>query len=119
MSSGPALEAAPLTDKPPKILFPSESQVSVMEMAIGVTLSRGCVDRGGNALKVHSYTHILQAGVFRGLGSWLRRPGLMARNGGHDGSIRVSQIGPGGGSGTPEDDGTGPAGTPPATPFHP
>ncbi|KAJ4924379.1 hypothetical protein JOQ06_000619, partial [Pogonophryne albipinna] len=27
-------EQAPLTDKPPKILFPSESQVSVIEMVI-------------------------------------------------------------------------------------
>lgn len=26
---------APLTDKPPKILFPSESQMSIIEMAIG------------------------------------------------------------------------------------
>lgn len=29
------LSAAPLTDKPPKILSPSESQMSIIEMAIG------------------------------------------------------------------------------------
>lgn len=29
------LFTAPLTDKPPKILFPSESQMSIIEMAIG------------------------------------------------------------------------------------
>ncbi|KAF3857235.1 hypothetical protein F7725_009094 [Dissostichus mawsoni] len=33
---------APLTDKPPKILFPSESQVSVIEMAIGSPLNLTC-----------------------------------------------------------------------------
>lgn len=30
-----SLFTAPLTDKPPKILFPSESQMSIIEMAIG------------------------------------------------------------------------------------
>uniref|UniRef100_A0A1A8MS09 Interleukin 1 receptor accessory protein-like 1 n=1 Tax=Nothobranchius pienaari TaxID=704102 RepID=A0A1A8MS09_9TELE len=33
---------APLTDKPPKILFPSESQMSVMEMALGSPVNLTC-----------------------------------------------------------------------------
>ncbi|CAL8288947.1 unnamed protein product [Lota lota] len=33
---------APLTDKPPKILFPSENQVSVMEMTIGSPVNLTC-----------------------------------------------------------------------------
>uniref|UniRef100_A0A8C4IKG1 Interleukin-1 receptor accessory protein-like 1 n=1 Tax=Dicentrarchus labrax TaxID=13489 RepID=A0A8C4IKG1_DICLA len=33
---------APLTDKPPKILFPSESQMSVIEMAIGTPVNLTC-----------------------------------------------------------------------------
>ncbi|XP_070711735.1 interleukin-1 receptor accessory protein-like 1 [Pempheris klunzingeri] len=33
---------APLTDKPPKILFPSENQISVMEMAIGSPVNLTC-----------------------------------------------------------------------------
>ncbi|XP_029925162.1 interleukin-1 receptor accessory protein-like 1 isoform X4 [Myripristis murdjan] len=33
---------APLTDKPPKILYPSESQISVMEMAIGNPVNLTC-----------------------------------------------------------------------------
>ena len=35
LSLSARLFTAPLTDKPPKILFPSESQMSVIEMAIG------------------------------------------------------------------------------------
>lgn len=35
LSLSVCLFTAPLTDKPPKILFPSESQMSVIEMAIG------------------------------------------------------------------------------------
>ncbi|KAM6893720.1 interleukin-1 receptor accessory protein-like 1 isoform 2-T2 [Xenentodon cancila] len=33
---------APLTDKPPKILFPSENQMSIVEMAIGSPLNLTC-----------------------------------------------------------------------------
>uniref|UniRef100_A0A8C4ZCY9 Interleukin 1 receptor accessory protein-like 1 n=1 Tax=Gadus morhua TaxID=8049 RepID=A0A8C4ZCY9_GADMO len=33
---------APLTDKPPKILFPSENQVSIMEMTIGSPVNLTC-----------------------------------------------------------------------------
>uniref|UniRef100_A0AAQ6A4G6 X-linked interleukin-1 receptor accessory protein-like 1 n=1 Tax=Amphiprion ocellaris TaxID=80972 RepID=A0AAQ6A4G6_AMPOC len=33
---------APLTDKPPKILFPSESQMSIIEMAIGSPVNLTC-----------------------------------------------------------------------------
>lgn len=69
----------------------------------GVTLSGGCVDRGGNALKVHSYIHIHtypSGRGFGGLGSWLWLPGLMGHNRGQKGSRRVSQKG---GSKTPED----------------
>lgn len=59
----------------------------------GVTLSRGCVDRGGNALKVRSYTHIYPSG--RGVwgpGTLLWLPGLMGHNRGQWGSRRVRQF---------------------------
>lgn len=92
----------------------------------GVTLSGGCVDRGGNALKVHSYRHTHTHISFRQgcLRSGLRAPGRGSPAWwGVTGARRVAvgwaRSGQEGVSGTPEDNRTGPVGRPPATPFHP